>query len=176
MLDFPARSIRTSDFPAMWWVAMSRPQYEERLAEEIRIAGAEAFLPREEVVRTHEDRHGHIHRTRSTRPIFPAYVFYSGDRSAAFESAATLKVLNTTAQDCLDIENLKLAYAAGPVRRARVRGIEVGIAVKVVSGAFMGTEGIVERFGDTRVYLRVGTMGGAEIDTDLCNIEPFWGD
>ena len=177
MVDLPARAgLSVLERASSWWVAQSRPQYEERLARDIRIAGALAFVPREEFVKSYDDREGHSHTMRGNRPLFPSYIFYAGDRDVAFESDVLLKVLKTTPQDCRDIENLYLACEAGQVRRASVKGMAVGVAVKVVAGPFRGREGFVERFGDTRVVLRVGTLGGAEFTTQLRYIEPIWGD
>jgi transcription antitermination factor NusG len=177
----PSQNVNPS---RLWWVAQSRPQYEQRLVEDIaaylkkRELDGLAFAPREEFIRSREDADGHFHHDRRTRLIFPGYVMYHGDRDAAFESPALLKVLNTSQADCRDIDNLLLAYEAGPVRRATsdLMGIRAGLTVKVVSGPFMGTVGQVERFGDTRIVLLVGTLGGAEITTELKHIEPFIGD
>lgn len=155
----------------MWWVGVSLPRFEERLAEDIRKAGADVFLPREQVTRYRKGKG----RDTYARPIFPSYLFYRGDRDAAFESQVLLTVLNTTPKDCRDIDNLLLAHNAGPVRRSLFDGLGKGMKVKVVSGPARGVEGEVERFGDTRIYLGTN-LGVAEIDVLQNQIEPFWGD
>lgn len=162
---------------SQWWIVMARPQYEERLAESLNAAGAHAVAPREIVRRTYEDRRGCRQTKEWTRPIFGQYVFFEGDRDLAFDFDATIRVLQTTPQDCRKIDNIVLAYASGPLRRAT--GIftpRVGLRVKIVSGSYMGVEGEITRFGDTRVFLQLDNKGIAEFYTDRENIEPLWGD
>ncbi len=159
-----------------WWIAVARPQYEERLSHEIETLGAFAFVPLEMVVKTYTDKRGCLQTKRWNRPIFGNYLFYRGDRDVAFESELTIGVLRTSPRDCEEIENIMRAYAAGPVRRANITGLELGTKVKIVSGSFMGCEGEILKFGDTKVFLKVATLGHAEIETDQANIEPFYGD
>lgn len=132
-----------------------------------------AFVPREEVFCERSNRPDRVHYTR---PIFATYVFFLGERDAAFKHASPSNVLNTTPDDCRDIDNLLKAYNAGPVRRSLFKGIDIGLKVKVVSGPARGVEGKVEKFGDTKIYLGVGRFGVAEIDVSQNQIEPLIGD
>lgn len=169
-----------AEYPVVrWWVAQTRPQDEQRVADAVNgwlrkheVEG-KAVSPREVVQKTYAGR-----PKEWTRPIFPQYVFYSGDRDVIFEARQIIRVLDTHENDWKRIANFVAASEAGPVRRSpldALKWLKNGIEVKVTSGPMQGIEGKVERFGDTTVYL-ILKLGVAEIDVQKNQIEPLWGD
>jgi transcription antitermination factor NusG len=166
-----------------WWIAQTQPQAEERVVEVINAAGGYATSPREEVVKEYEDKKTKTFKKKFwTRPIFPSYVFYSGDRDLIYGDAKRrqpipiIRVFNTTPTEWQEIRMFILAYDAGPIRRANPPELKPGVHVKVISGKFIGVEGWIERFGDTKVLLKVANCGYSELAVDLGSIEPFYGD
>lgn len=166
----------------VWWIAQVLSQAEERIVEAVNAAGGNAVSPRESVLKWYEDRKtGRFVKRVWTRPVFPSYVFYAGDRDRIFgtprnPTQGVLRVIETRDHDWEQIGKLVLAYNAGPIRRVDSMKLTPGLFVKVVAGPYRGVEGYVERFGDSRVFLKVSHAGMAEFSTDRSNIEPFFGD
>lgn len=178
----PVQRARVEVPPIRWWIAQVQPQAEERLVEELTKVGVYALCPKERVRKTYTDHRGRLQTKVWTRTMFEGYVFYSGSKTAPLEfddrylCQKTVRILNTFERDWREIGNFVLAYESGPVWRGQSMKLSEGLPVKIVSGSYMGVEGKVLRFGDTKVVLQMSVCGTAELTTELENIEPIWGD
>jgi transcription antitermination factor NusG len=163
-------------FHSRWWAAQVQTQDEQRVVNAVNSVGGHALVPMEHVKKTYDRKNKKMVTIEWDRPIFPGYIFYTGERDMIFEARKVIRVFATDERGSNQIRNFVKAYEAGPVRRAQEFPLTEGLKVKIVSGPYAYCEGIVEKFGDEKVFLKVHSIGWSELETDRSNIEPFVGD
>lgn len=151
-------------FDGTWWVAMTRPNYEQRLVNDLRFVSIRPVLLREQVCRSETDAHGRRHRRTTSRPLFSGYVFLNGDcegRWQASRSLATLTILEVGDQRRLatDLRQIMLALEFCP--SLSVVRMEPGTQVRITQGPLIGLTGYVVDHRPGFVHLTVLTMGTA---------------
>ena len=117
-------------------------------------------------------------RVVSHVPLFPGYVFLSGDLEDGYAAVSTRRVCRI-----IQVEDQEgFVNELEQIHGALVRGAElfrcafavVGVRCRVIKGPFEGIEGIVSRrLGNNRLALQIQMLGRGtllEIDADL--LEP----
>jgi transcription antitermination factor NusG len=158
-----------TEFSDRWWIAHTRARFEKALAWDLLRRDIGYFLPLVERVRTSGGR-----RRRAFLPLFPSYVFFSGnenDHAAVWRTNRICRILPVVDQEELSGE---LAAVERVLRESDLDPyprLPVGERCRVVAGPLAGLEGVVlEQRGRTRILLQVSTisLGAAlEIDSDL---------
>lgn len=162
-----------AEAPGPWWVAHTKARFEKAFAADLLARDIAYFLPMLERVRISGGR-----RRRGMMPLFPSYVFFSGDTEARYQAVATgrlCQVLRVADQG-------RLVAELGEVQRAMNGNVPldpypyaaVGHRCRVTAGPFRGLEGTVVRWdGRTRIVLEVGMLGrGAAMEIDADLLEP----
>jgi len=156
-----------------WMVLWTKPRQEKAVGGLLEARGTVFYLPLIERVRFLRNR-----KFVSMVPLFPGYVFMTGeleDAYAAVSSKRVCQILQVPDQDGFveEIEQIRQALSEGGSLDLYPFAV-VGRRCRVVRGPFMGIEGVItERLGPARLVLHVAILGqGAalEIDTDL--LEP----
>ena len=112
-------------------------------------------------------------------PLFPGYLFLSGDLTDGYAVISTKRVCRI-----LEIEDQEhFRNELGEIVEALSRGAEVyhcpfaviGTRCRVASGPFEGIEGVVcSRLGHNRLALQIQTLGqGAVLEIDADLLEPI---
>lgn len=164
-----------------WWLAQTRPQYECRLASDLRAQGVDFVLPLNHFKQKKISR-GRAYSVHGSRPLFPGYVFvnhsdaeYAPD--AARRSIATIRMIPVVNQKRLtkELANLHWALLADP-ELGVYRTIEKGTPVLITRGPLMGREGVAIERNDGRchVQLMVTFIGAArEVEMPPDYVEPL---
>lgn len=131
---------------ASWWVLHTRPRSEKCLARRFLDRGISFFLPL-----YHREWRNRGRLFRSHLPLFPGYVFLSGDlqaRTAALETNLVVNVLRVEDQDQLqaDLARVYHLITTGEPLSPEAR-LEPGTRVKIIRGPLTGLEGKVIRRG-----------------------------
>lgn len=142
---------------ANWYALYTRHQHEKAVARHLEQMGFEVFLPLYREVHQWKDR-----RKSVVLPLFPCYVFFSGDLGRRFE------ILNTPGVFSLVCTGAKAgiipAAELDAVRRAMTNPLSLephpflqcGQRIRVHSGPLAGIEGIVVRKKDSlRIVISV---------------------
>ncbi len=156
-----------------WMVLHTRSRQEKAVARFLRASGLTFYLPLVERVTFIRGR-----KLRSRVPLFPGYVFLSGDLDDGYAAISTRRVcqlIQVRDQDRLVDEMEHVAAALGfGAELVRAPFAVVGTRCRVVRGPFEGIEGVVScRLGNDRLGLQIHALGQAavlEIDADL--LEP----
>lgn len=173
-----------------WFVAVTLPRQEQRLAVEMQAVGATVVNLKETVVSTRVDPAGHIHRDKYERPIFPGYLFVNGDSAPrphidprgehwfrCRESSATLAVIDVKDQARLHSQlcDLMRWHDASGGKIASTK-IAPGQRVIIRSGPFRGTEArLVDRVEGPRVFLAIGEIGRMiPLEVSIDDVEPAY--
>ncbi len=164
-------TLRTAIKP--WMVLHTKSRQEKAVARFLAAAGSRYYLPLIDRVNVIRGR-----KLVSRIPLFPSYVFLSGDLEDGYAAVATKRVCRLI--QVRDQERLRGDLEQ--IRAALLRGADlyhcpfavVGAWCRVIKGPFEGVEGVVSRqLGRNRLALQIRTLGiGAllEIDADL--LEP----
>ena len=156
-----------------WMVLHTRSRQEKALARFLAVAAIEHYLPLMDRVTIVRGR-----KQVSKVPLFPGYLFISGDLDDAYRAMSTKRVcqiIRVTDQHQLavELEQIEMALAQG-AELYRCPFAVVGVRCRVTKGPFEGVEGVVSsQLGGHRLALLIETLGrGAilEIDRDL--LEP----
>ena len=157
----------------LWHVLHTRARQEKALAKALLAAGIEHYLPVVNRVSFRGRRKCIIQE-----PLFASYLFLHGSVEATYFAIATKRVANAicvTDQQrfAQELKQIRLALE----NRAELspsRYLEVGRRVRVVSGPFIGIEGLIEeRSKIDRLVLQIAALGRAtslEIDADLLEL------
>ncbi len=142
---------------ASWYALYTRHQHEKAVAHHLERMGFNVFLPLYREVHQWRDR-----RKAVILPLFPCYVFFSGDLGRRFE------ILNTPGVFSLVCSGAKVgvipAAELDAVRRAVTNPLSLephpflqcGERIRVRSGPLAGIEGIVLRKKDSlRIVISV---------------------
>jgi transcription antitermination factor NusG len=160
-----------------WYALYTRHQHERSVAEHLYRIGFDVFLPLYHEVHQWTDR-----RRKIDMPLFPCYVFFSGDLNQRF-SALNLpgvcsivssggKVSVITDQE-LDAVRRALASSLSVEPHPYVQN---GDRIRILGGPLAGVEGIVTRRKDAlRIILSVNMLAqsvAVEIDEALVERVP----
>jgi len=140
-----------------WYALYTRHQHEKAVAHHLQQMGFEVFLPLYRAVHQWKDR-----RKIVVMPLFPCYVFFSGDLRRRFEILNTPGVFSLVC--CGARVGVIPVAELDAVRRAvtSLRSLQphpflqCGERIRVNSGPLAGIEGIVQRKKDSlRIVLSV---------------------
>lgn len=157
-----------------WWVAHTRSRHEKALAFDLLTHGIPYFLPMMERTLVIRKR-----RFRGMMPLFPGYVFFTGDASARYRALITSHVANVIPvvdQGRLIEELAQIEQAlASPAGLDPFPYLKQGARCRIKAGPLSGIQGIIlQRGGITRLVLQIEMLGQAvatEIDPEL--LEPL---
>ncbi len=158
---------------SLWHVLHTRARQEKALAKTLFAAGIEHYLPLVNRVSFRGRQKCIIQE-----PLFASYLFLHGSVEATYFAIATKRVANaicvTDQQRFVqELKQIRLALD-NQAELSPSRYLEVGRRVRVMSGPFMGIEGLIEdRSKIDRLVLQIAALGRAtslEIDADL--LEP----
>jgi transcription antitermination factor NusG len=161
---------RIAEIAGPWWIAHTKARCEKAFASDLVARNIAYFLPMLERVHVSGGR-----RRRVMDPLFPSYVFFSGDAEARYRAVSTgrlCQVLRVADQAKLVAELGALHWALeGRAPLDPYPHAVIGRRCRITAGPFCGLEGtVVRRDGRTRIVLQVGILGrGAamEIHPDL---------
>jgi transcription antitermination factor NusG len=162
-----------SHAPGPWWVAHTKARAEKAFAADLLARDIAYYLPMLERLRVSGGR-----RRRGMMPLFPSYVFFSGDAETRYRAVSTgrlCQVLRVADQDRLvrELTELQEALDRGAVLDPYPHAA-VGRRCRITGGPFRGLEGTVVRWdARTRIVLEVGMLGrGAAMEIDADLLEP----
>ena len=157
-----------------WMVLHTKSRQEKAVARYLTAAGAVHYLPLIERVTLVRGR-----KLRSRVPLFPGYVFLSGEVEDGYAAISTKRVCNV-----IQVwDQARLSDDLWHIHEALDRGAElyhcpfaeVGTRCRVTRGPFVGVEGeVASKLGSNRLALQIHTLGRSailEIDGDL--LEPI---
>jgi len=110
--------------------------------------------------------------------MFPSYLFIRGEMEQAYQAEKTRRVVSIIKVSdprrlSWELRNLALALS-GDVTLDPFPGIVQGVRVEVVTGPFMGLQGVVvDRSRMDRVHLQVSMLGGGaalELDASVMKV------
>ena len=157
-----------------WMVLHTKSRQEKAVARFLFAVGLQFYLPLIDRVTILRGR-----KRTSRVPLFPSYVFLSGDLNdgyAAISTKRVCRIIDVNDQERLvdELEQVRAALDCG-AELYRAPFAVVGTRCRVTKGSFEGIEGKVSRkLGSNRLALQIETLGlGAilEIDADL--LEPL---
>ena len=161
------------DFVGPWVVLHTRSRQEKALAEDLNTLGVPYFLPLLTAIRFYNGR-----KARVRVPMFPSYLFIRGEMEQAYQAEKTRRVVSIIKVSdprrlSWELRNLALALS-GDVTLDPFPGIVQGVRVEVVTGPFMGLQGVVvDRSHMDRVHLQVSMLGGGaalELDASVMKV------
>ena len=157
-----------------WMVLHTKARQEKAVARYLRAAGAVFYLPLITRITLIRNR-----KLRSQVPLFPGYVFLSGDLEDGYAAVSTKRVC----QIIKVADQNRLTDELEQIRDALDRGAElyqcpfavIGTRCRVRRGLFEGIEGVISRkLGSNRLALQMQTLGlGAIIEIDGDLLEPL---
>lgn len=155
------------------WLVHTKSRNEKAMARDLWDKGIRFFLPTIRVMRRYRGR-----RIYLRLPLFPSYLFLSGDeedRYVALMTHRAASVIPVVDQERLrqELQDIYLiASSEEPVDL--YPGLRQGRRCRVISGALAGLEGVVLRRRDIcRVYVGVEVIGQSvelEVDASLLEI------
>jgi len=161
------------ELPGRWWVAHTRSRNEKVVARSLLAAEVPYFLP---MYTRRSVRRGR--RFESMAPLFPGYVFFSGDddaRLAVLKTNRAAGIIEVADQGRLIAELAQIDLAVGQEADFDpYPGLVRGRRCRVVAGALVGVEGVIEtRRGVSRLVLQVTALGQAvSVEVDIDTVEP----
>lgn len=152
-----------------WWVVRTKSRQEKALAWSLKGLGIDYFLP---LVPKPQKCKGRM-RT-SIAPLFNGYLFFKGteeQRINALKTSRVAQIIEVEAQKQIEKELTSLAIATEEQSDLQLCDfVKRGQRVKIVSGPFMGMNGIVKtKKNKKRVILNIDAIRQAvvvEIDID----------
>lgn len=156
-----------------WWVAHTKARQEKALAWDLLAKGVGYYLPMLERTTFSGGR-----KRRGMTPLFPGYLFFTGDRDARHAALSTNRVANVIPVEeeatlARELHAIDLAIADGMALDYRP-DFQVGQRCRITQGPMKDTLGLVLEAGDvSRIVLQVSMLGvGAalEINGDLLEI------
>jgi transcriptional antiterminator RfaH len=156
-----------------WQVLHIHPRCEKKMAEYCKANKLEYYLPLRKQTRLYQRR-----RVTFEKPVFPGYLFaaFDGDgRLALLKSNNIIRILTPENEDRLlfELEQVKKALLVDPTL-VPCESLKKGKHVRILSGPFMGIEGVVADVkGTMKVRLNVDMIGQAvsvEIEKDFLEL------
>lgn len=134
-----------------WFALYTKPRHEFKAAIELESIGIEYYLPTITVYKQWSDR-----KKKVTEPLFRGYIFiYAGERGR-FDAMQQKSIVRTVSFEgkpavipAWQIENVKKLLEDDPDVFVTDQ-IKEGTKVKVVSGPFVGVEGVVSYMQNER--------------------------
>ncbi|MGE3109792.1 MAG: transcription termination/antitermination protein NusG [Phycisphaerales bacterium] len=155
-----------------WCVLHVKSRQEKAVSEILHEAGVETFLPTSRKVRFY----GHRKRVVDFA-LFPSYVFMRSTVEEGYFAISTRRVariIPVCDQDRFEreVEMIRAAIDRSGVLAAAPY-LTSGTRVRVITGPFMGIEGIVETRGNwDRISLQIQTLGrAASLEVDASMLE-----
>ncbi len=155
-------------------VLHTKSRQEKAVSRFLTAAGAEHYLPLIERVTMVRGR-----KLRSQVPLFPGYVFLSGELEDGYAAISTKRVCNVIHVS----DQARLRRELLQIHEALDRGAElyhcpfavVGTRCRVTKGPFEGIEGeVTSKLGANRLALQIHTLGrGASLEIDADLLEPL---
>ncbi|HYD16520.1 MAG TPA: UpxY family transcription antiterminator [Candidatus Nanoarchaeia archaeon] len=157
-----------------WYIAMTKPRHEKRVAEQLAARGLTFYLPVHSAIRQWKNR-----RARVEFPLFPGYLFVHiafRERLRALSVPGVLRFVDFGGRPAklqqVEIDSLKLALAAGRTVEPHPF-LNTGDKVRVSKGLLAGVEGILKKGADG--YCLVVSvneiMRSVSFDIDIAEIE-----
>jgi transcriptional antiterminator RfaH len=156
-----------------WHVLHLRSRSEKRVAELCAVRGLEYYLPLRSETKIYQRR-----KVTVEKPMFPGYFFVSfepDDRVHLLQTNHVISVLVPSSEAVLvsQLDQVRLALSVDPCLGA-VEALREGRRVRILGGAFMGVEGVVESARNSgTVRLNVELIGQAvavDIDRDYVEL------
>jgi transcriptional antiterminator RfaH len=156
-----------------WQVLHIHPRCEKKMAEYCKVNKLEYYLPLRKQTRLYQRR-----RVTFEKPVFPGYLFTAFDaegRLALLKSNNIIRILTPECEDRLlfELEQVKKALLVDPTL-VPCESLKKGKHVRILSGPFMGIEGVVADVkGTMKVRLNVDMIGQAvavEIEKDFLEL------
>ncbi len=162
-----------SDIYGQWWVARTKSRHEKALARTFENWDIPYFLPLVEKVSRRKGR-----KLTSYLPLFSGYIFFSGNEEEQYKAMTTdriaqvIKVVDQESfiNDLTQVHQaIKLGAALDPYPK-----LKAGTRCRVISGPFLGLEGILlKQKNQSRLFLKVEMLGqGATVEIDSDQLEP----
>lgn len=159
---------------AKWMVAHTRPRQEKALSRYLFSRRIPYFLPQSSRVSQRPRQ-----QTDSWIPLFPGYVFIYTDPAGGIEALQSNRIaamLHVTDQTALirDLRRIRRVIESGMPLYPEDKLLP-GHPVRIISGALMGLEGLVEaRLGICRFIVTVDFIGkGVSVEVNARNLEPL---
>ena len=156
-----------------WMVLHTKSRQEKAVGRYLLAEGLPFFLPLVDRVTLIRGR-----KVVSRVPLFPGYVFLSGDLDDGYAAISTKRVCQIIPvfdqEQLLDeLEQIGAALARG-AELYRCPFAVVGARCRVAKGPFEGIEGVVSnKLGRNRLALQIRTLGrGALLEIDVDLLEP----
>jgi transcription antitermination factor NusG len=158
--------------PSRWYAISTLSRHEKVVAELLQSKSIQTFLPLTTTLSQWKDR-----RVLIQRPIFPGYVFTHielRERQHVYTVPGVLRILsfngNPAVIEDAEIEAVRLCLNHGKNPQPYPY-LAIGKRVRVKSGVFMGTEGVVTRHKkQCRIVISIPVIHqsiAVEIDADL---------
>lgn len=158
---------------AAWHVAHTKSRFEKAFAHDLMAMGIPYFLPLIRKVIVSGGR-----KRQSLVPLFPGYVFFSGEEDARYRSMTTGRLCQTLeVADQRQLINELLVVSRALEGRAELDPYPyaaIGRRCRIKAGVFRGMEGIVITRGKSaRLVLQVSILGqGASMEIEPDLLEP----
>ncbi|MGB8472939.1 MAG: UpxY family transcription antiterminator [Candidatus Acidiferrum sp.] len=158
-----------------WYAVYTLSRHEKRVAEQLQNRRVSHFLPLLQRVHRWKDR-----RMKVQLPYFPNYLFVQiayGDRLPVLQTPGVVRIVGTLAHPTTvpneQIATLRTALELGLHIEPRPM-IEVGRKVRLRSGPFEGTEGILLRKkGKVRFVVSIrAIMRSFAVEVDAMDVRP----
>ncbi len=156
-----------------WHVIHVKPRFEKKMALYCEAHAIRHYLPLREETKRYQRR-----KVVTEKPVFPSYVFSVFDddkRKLIFESRSVIRILEVVNQDIFfhELEQVRKALEID-VTLGACPAFTAGKLVKIISGPFMGVEGIIKAVkGKTKVILNVDMIGqgvAVEAETEFLEV------
>lgn len=165
-------AVPLESLPKRWCVAHTKSRNEKVLANVLLSWDQPYFLPMVERVHVRRSR-----KVRSVLPLFPGYVFFTGDESTQYRVMTTnrvARIISVPDQNRLvqELKQLQRALDAGADLQP-YPFLPQGTRCRITSGAFKGLEGVVQRTkGAAQLVLQVEALGQAvALEIDIAMVE-----
>src|SRR5690349_2844110 len=166
----PSAIVSVADIAGTWWIGHTKARAEKAFAWDLMRKGIAHFLPMAERVRMYDGR-----KRRMMIPLFPSYVFFSGDVESRYNALQTDRLANVIPvkeQGRLVSELVSIERAiCGGTELELYQSLPVGQLCRVTSGPLAGLEGTVFRRDDiTKFVVQVTVIGqgvSLNVDPDL---------
>jgi transcription antitermination factor NusG len=178
-IAFPADLFTCSAFSAddqRWWVFQVRPRSEKVFGQLLARSGTAYFLPM--CVRKWRSKGRSF---QSQLPLFPGYVFVTGEadglaRSSAFATTLVVREIPAPDQQLLgrQLAGVHAVLAGGADPRPET-GLATGQPVVLVDGPYAGVEGrFLTTAGELRVLVEISLLGqGVSVAVERWMVRPL---
>lgn len=155
-----ASDVDAQTVPQWWYAVFTTPRHEKRVRQHFEARGIESFLPTYSSMR----RWNNGCKVKVHSPLFPSYVFVrigTGERGRVQQVPGVISLVGSSRGPSpvpeTDISSLRAAVEACILNPHPAPAI--GERVRIVTGHFVGTEGVLERVnGDSQVVVTLRTI------------------